>query len=138
MRRSRAWDASKRSSQRLVKRLPGLRVRPPGIEWKTGRKPKAENGKIENGPRPKMAKNGPKMAKKRVWGHVPIFSPILGLLFPHFGPWAVLSLFFLPIFSDFRLSACFPFYTRRPDSQSLDMSGIAPWEINGMCLMRNC
>ena len=42
-----------------------LRVRPPGIEWKTGEKPKMGKNwpKIENGPQP-TARNGGKMAQK--------------------------------------------------------------------------
>ena len=42
-----------------------LRVRPPGIEWKTGRNPKMGKNwpKIENGPRPEMGKKWPKKAK---------------------------------------------------------------------------
>ena len=58
-------------------------------------------------------------ARKRqnngIWGHFSIFSPFLG----HFsrisgrGPFSI----FLPIFSHVWISAHFPFYTRRPDSQ---------------------
>ena len=93
-----------------------LRVRPPGIEWKTGRNPKGEKigQKIENGHRPEMGKKWPKNGKKWDLGPFFYFFAIFGLFFPHFGPMAIF--YFLPILSPFWISARFPFYTRRPDS----------------------
>ena len=43
-----------------------LRVRPPGIEWKTGRNPKMGKNwpKKRNGPRPKMGKKWPRNGEK--------------------------------------------------------------------------
>ena len=83
------------------------------MEWKTGRKPtmRKKGEKIENGPRPEMGKKWRKNKKKtqipsfrHFWA---IFSPFPAvghfLLFGHFFPC--------------RLSVCFPFYTRRPNSQ---------------------
>ena len=60
----------------------GLRVRPPGIEWKTGRNPKMfsqekKGQNIENALGPKWQKNGPK------------FFAIFGPFFRHFGPRAI-------------------------------------------------
>ena len=94
-----------------------LRVRPPGVEWKTGRNPKM----AKNWPKKKMAlgpkwgKNGPKIAKKLKNGPKSHFFAIFGPFFPHFGPRAIF--YFWPIFSHFRISARFSFYARRPDSQ---------------------
>ena len=68
-----------------------LRVRPPGIEWKTGRNAKLGKNWPENknGPRPKWGKNGPKMAKKTEKCTQIQFFTIFGPFFPHFGPWAI-------------------------------------------------
>ena len=101
------------------KTFPALRVRPPGIEWKTGRNPKmgkklAKKKKMALSP--KWGKNGPKMAKKWDLGSFfYFFAPFLGHFFPISGrrPFSI----FWPIFSHFWISARFPFYTRRPDSQ---------------------
>ena len=95
-----------------------MRVRPPGIEWKTGRHPKMDGKKIgqkiENGPRPEKGKNGEKMEFgvifsffRHFWA---VFSPISGR-----GPFSIFWPIFCP-FLDFG-PARFPFYTRRPDSQ---------------------
>ena len=96
----------------------GLRVRPPGIEWKTGRNPKMGKNwpNMDNGPRPEMGKKWPQNGKKWIWGHFSIFSPFLGHFYPISGrgPFSI----FWPIFSHFWISARFPFYTRRPDSQT--------------------
>ena len=107
-----------RSSQKLL-RPRKLRVRPPGIEWKTGQNPKMgrnwpKNRKWPLGP--KWGKNGPEMAKK--WKNDPefhFFSPFLGHFFPISGrgPFSI----FWPIFPHFWILARFPFYIRRPDSQ---------------------
>ena len=66
---------------------------------------------------PTWGKNGPKMAKNGIWGHFSIFSPFLGHFFAISGRWPF-SIFW-PTFSHFGISARFPFYTRRPDSQPL-------------------
>ena len=79
-----------------------LRVRPPGIEWKTGRNPKMGKNWPKNRKRP-SARNGEKMAQKwrknGIWGHFSIFSPFLGHFFPISGrgPFSI----FWPIFSHF-------------------------------------
>ena len=69
----------------------GLRVRPPVIEWKTGRNPKM--GK--NWPKNRKwlsARNGGKMAQKwrknGIWGHFSFFRHFWAI-FPHFGPRAI-------------------------------------------------
>ena len=61
-----------------------LRVRPPGIEWKTGRNPKMGKigQKIENGPRPKMGKKWPRNGQKMGFG-------VIFLFFRYF--WAIFS-----------------------------------------------
>ena len=82
--------------------------------------PKSKNGKKwpKNGKWP-LARNGEKMAQKRRKNRKmtpnPIFSPCLGHFFPISGrgPFSI----FRPFFSHFWISAHFPFYTRRPDSQ---------------------
>ena len=56
---------------------------------------------------PKWGKNGQKWLKNRKTTPNLIFSLFLG----HFSP------FLRPIFSHFWISARFPFYARRPDSQ---------------------
>ena len=61
----------------------------------------------------KWPKNGEKKERR--------FSPFLGY-FSHVGPRAIS--FFGKKFSHFRVSAPFPFYTRRPDSQLLNCFGI--------------
>ena len=68
-----------------------LQVSPPGIEWKTGRKPKMEENwhkkKKENGPRPEIGKKWPKNGEKnRKMTPNPIFFAICGPFFLHFGP----------------------------------------------------
>ena len=75
-----------------------LRVRPPGIEWKTGHCPK-----MGNGPRPEMGKKWPQNGEKqRKMTPNPIFSPFWGHFFPISGrgPFSI----FRPIFSHFRIS----------------------------------
>ena len=95
-----------------------MRVSPPGIEWKTSRNPKMGKNWPKNRKWP-SARNGEKMVQKwrknGIWGHFSIFSPFLGRFFPISGrgPFSI----FRPISSHFRISARFPFYTRRPDSQ---------------------
>ena len=64
---------------------------------------------------PKWGENRPKQAKNGIWGHFSIFLPFLGHFFPISGRGSF-SIFW-PIFSHFWISARFPFYTRRPDSQ---------------------
>ena len=81
-----------------------MQVRPPGIELKTGRKPKM--GNIESRKWP-AAHNREKITQ--------IFT-IFGPLFIHFGPWAMFW-FAANFFFHFRLLARFPFYARQPDSQ---------------------
>ena len=76
-----------------------VRVRPPGIEWRTGRNPKMGKNWPKNRKWP-SARNGEKMAQI---APNPIFSP------SHFGPRAIF--FFWPIFCHFWISARFPFYT---------------------------
>ena len=72
--------------------MAGLRARPPGIEWKTGRNPKMGKKigqKIKNGPRPEMGKKWPKNGEKiEKWPQIPFFSAFLGH-FSHFGPRAI-------------------------------------------------
>ena len=107
------------NSKHLAFLIEELRVRPPGIEWKTGRNPKMEKRigpKTENGPRPEIGKNGPKMAKKWDLGSFFYFFAIFGpFFFPVSGrgPFSI----FGPIFSLFWISTRFPFCTRRLDSQ---------------------
>ena len=77
-----------------------LRVRPPGIEWKTGRNPKMRNNWPKNR-KWSSARNGEKMAKK-IEKNDPkshLFA-IFGPLFPHFGPRAIFYFLgqFFPIF----------------------------------------
>ena len=80
-----------------------LRVRPPGIEWKTGRNQKLG----QNWPRNRKwlsARNGGKMAQKwrknGIWGHFSIFSPFLGHFFPFWaGSHFLFFGQFLPIFA---------------------------------------
>ena len=80
-----------------------LRVRPPGIEWKTGRNPKMGKNWTQNGKWP-SARNGEKMAqnwrKNGLWGHFSIFSPFLGHFFPISGrgPFSIFCVQFFPIF----------------------------------------
>ena len=66
------------------------------------------------------ARNGEKMAqkwRKMGFGVISIFPPFLGhFFFPHFGPRAIFY-FLANFFSHFRISARFPLYTRRRDSQ---------------------
>ena len=76
-----------------------LRVRPPGIEWKSGRNPKMgknwpKNSKMALGP--KWGKNGPKMARKMGFGVIFLF---FGPCFPISarGPLSIFDQFF-PIF----------------------------------------
>ena len=69
---------------------------------------------------PKWGKNGPEMAKKWDLGSFSIFfGHFWAIFFPISGrgPFSI----FQPIFSHFWISARFPFYTRQPDSQSLDL-----------------
>ena len=88
--------ASKKSESKF-----GLRVRPLGIEWKTGRNPKWEKigQKIENGPRPEMGKKWPKNGEKMGFY---FFLPFLGHFFPISGrgPFSVFFANFFP-FLDF-------------------------------------
>ena len=59
-----------------------LRVRPPGIEWKSGRQPKMGKTlpkKIKWPTARNQEKNGPEMVKKGFWDHFSICSPFLGL-----------------------------------------------------------
>ena len=74
-----------------------LRVMPPGIEWKTGRKPKVgkNSRKIENGLRPER-KMAPKWRKISRMTPNPIFPPCLGHFFPISGrgPFSIFWLFF--------------------------------------------
>ena len=88
-----------------------FQVSPPGIEWKTGRKPKM--GKIgkpkkKHGPRPKMGEKWSNNGEEMGFG---VILQFLGHFFPisRRGPFSI----FLPIFSHFRLSARFQFYARR-------------------------
>ena len=82
--------------------------------------PKAENGlkigrKKENGPRPEIGKKWPKNGEKiQKSPQIPFFA-----IWGHFFPCRAVGhfLFFGQNFSHFRLSARFPFYTRRPESQ---------------------
>ena len=97
---------------------PELRVRPPGIEWKTGRNPKMGKNwaKKENGPRPEMGEKWPKNGEEiEKLPQFPFFRHFWAIFFPTSGRWPF-SIFW-PIFSHFWISARFPFYTRRPDSQ---------------------
>ena len=70
-----------------------LRIRRPGIEWKTGRKPKIGKNrpKIGNGPRPETGKKWPTNGKK--WKTYPKFH----FSAADFGPWTIL--FFADMFS---------------------------------------
>ena len=79
-----------------------LRVRPPGIEWKTGRSPKMGKNWPKNRKWP-SARNGEKMAQKwrknGIWGHFSIFCHFLGHFFPISGRGPLYI--FWPIFSHF-------------------------------------
>ena len=69
----------------------GLRVRPPGIEWKTGRNPKmGKNWQQKNRKWP-SARNGEKMAQK--WRKNRKLTPnsFFGPFFLHFGPRGIFS-----------------------------------------------
>ena len=74
-----------------TRKLLNLRVRPPGIEWKTGRNPKMGKNwpKNRNGPRPEMGKKWPKNGEKIGFGVIFYFFAIFGPFFPHFGPRAI-------------------------------------------------
>ena len=67
--------------------------------------------KIDTGPRPEMGKKWPKKGEKMEFGIIFLVFAIFGPFFSHFRPWAIF--YFRPIFFHFRLSARFPFYTRR-------------------------
>ena len=72
-----------------------FRVRPPGIEWRTGWKPKMGKNLVEKWQMahgPKWGKNGTDMAQKWDLGSFFYFFVISVPLFPHFKPWAI-SLF---------------------------------------------
>ena len=97
-----------RSGKRIAKQL-GLRVRPPGIEWKTGRYPKMgknwpKNRKWPSAPEmgKKWPKNGEKIEK---WPQIPFFAPnpIFCLFLGHFSPISGRGPFsiFWPIFFPF-------------------------------------
>ena len=78
-----------------------LRVRPPGIEWKTGRNPKMGKKvakKIENGPRPEMGEKCPKNVGKMGFFY---FFAIFGPFFPYFRPMAIFFYFFGQLFPIF-------------------------------------
>ena len=73
--------------------------------------------KMENGPRSEMEKNGPTIGKKTGFGvNFSVFYRHFGPFLSHVGLCAIFSIF-RPLFSHFRVSARFPFYTKRPDSQ---------------------
>ena len=101
-------------------------------------RPKSENGKKwpKNRKWP-SARNGGKMAqkwrKKRKMTPISHFSPFLGHFFPISGrgPFSI----FRPIFSHFRISARFPFYTRRSDSQHMNRFC---WGWGGLLLSNQC
>ena len=93
-----------------------LRVRPPGIEWKTCRDPKIGKNWPKNRKWPSARngeKNGPKMAKKKIEN---------GAIFLFFGQ-------FLPIFG-FR-----HVYARRPDLQALTFSCLDVFFFSGDFLL---
>ena len=75
----------------------------------------SKNGK-KLGPRPEMGKKWFKNDEKIENDPKSHFFAIFGPFFPHFGPRAIF--YFLANFSHFWISARFPFYARRPDSQS--------------------
>ena len=104
------WNSQKSPKAKVSPKVTQeLRVRPPGVEWKTPKMGK--NGRLNrNGPRPEIGENGPKVVKieNDPKSH---FSAI----FPHVGLWAIFYL--SATFSHFRLSARFrsiPGYLTRP------------------------
>ena len=70
---------------------------------------------MENGPQPGMGEKWPKMVKIMGFGAIFQFCTIFGHVFPisGHGPFCI----FRPFFFHVRISARFPFYTRRSVSQ---------------------
>ena len=98
------------SLRRLLKIVPGLRVRWPSTEWETGLTQKSgENGKKNgNGPRPEMASEMEKWLQKWDFGH---FFSIFSISVAIFRPCQAGGHFpsFFPIFPGFLRQTGFPF-----------------------------
>ena len=108
-----------------------LRVRPPGIEWKTGRNPKMGKNWPKNGKWP-SARNGEKMAQKwrknGIWGHFSIFSLFLGHFFPISGR-GPFSIF---------LANFFPFWISSILYQAAWLASLETLHKNGLLVVHIC